>query len=67
MTLEKPNLLTLDPDSRGNIPLLLARLQKCAEERDREAAHGWADNALLQFIGRHSVVKAFEEQVMWYA
>lgn len=46
---------------------LLARLRGLVAERDVEAAHGDADEALLEYINDPEIREAFEAVPKWYA
>lgn len=70
MTLGRPNsadLLRQNPDSRGSISVLRDELLACASERDAEAAHDRADDALIKFIGDYEIGRLYDAIKKWYA
>ena len=46
---------------------LVVRLRELAKAGDREAAHGQADAALVEFIGDPEIAEAYEAIEKWYA
>lgn len=46
---------------------LLERLRECAQDSDREAAHGAADEALLDYIDDFEITDTYNEVDKWYA
>ena len=46
---------------------LLADLRRAQELDDTEAAHAWADDALLDYINDPEVTRAYGDIKKWYA
>lgn len=46
---------------------LLAKLRKCAADRDTEGAHSNADTALLDYIADDEISELYGQIDKWYA
>jgi hypothetical protein len=46
---------------------LMERLFTLQSHKDRESAHAWADDALLEYINDPEVTRAYGEIEKWYA
>ena len=46
---------------------LIKYLKKCKNNSDKEAAHQYADIALLEFINDKKITEAFNKIDKWYA